>query len=87
MKLDTSPRMDWSEVTDFVKILDWFDEPLFIKVRGLMDKTLTGSNIEIESVQTTSVGCNVDEILLNLGSNTVHVPGNEDWRHAFEGKE
>ena len=42
--------MDWSEVTDFVKILSRFNEPLFIEVHGLMDKKLIRSNIEIESV-------------------------------------
>ena len=47
-------EMDWSEVTDFVKILSQFNEPLFIEVHGLMDKKLIRSNIEIESVRTTS---------------------------------
>ena len=50
----TENEMDWGEVTDFVKIPDRFNEPLFIDVHGLMDKTLIESNIEVESVRTTS---------------------------------
>ena len=47
-------EMDWAEVTDFVKILDRFNEPFFIEVHGLMDKTWSRSNIETESVRITS---------------------------------
>ena len=32
--------------------------------------------------QLPAVECNIGQTLLALDSNTVHVPGNEDWKHA-----
>ena len=34
-------EVDWCEVMDFVKILNWLDELFFIEVHGLTDKTLS----------------------------------------------
>ena len=79
--------MDWGEVTDFVKILDRFNEPFFIEVHGLMDKTLSGSNIGIESVQTTSCrGVQHRENPFRPGFQYSACSWNEDWGHAFEGE-
>jgi hypothetical protein len=46
--------MDWGDVREFVKMLNRFNEPLFIEVHGLMGQELSESNIVIEGVRTAS---------------------------------
>jgi len=74
-------------MTHYVEIPHWFRGRFFVKVHSLMGEPLTGPVSRLRAYkQLLAPEYRVGKILLAEGSNTVHVPGNEDRRNASEGE-